>query len=168
MTHELTVVQFSKMLKNLSALLDKSVAYAESKKIPLDVLLGSRLALDQFNLTRQIQIACDTAKLGVARLTNKEAPSHADGEATVPDLKARIDGVIAYLGTVKPEDFAEAATRRISQPRWDGQYLTGHEYLMQHVVPNFYFHVTTAYSILRHHGIELGKKDYLGPMPLKR
>ena len=168
MMHELTVVQFAKMLKNLSALLDKGAARAEAKKFEVNVLLQSRLSPDQFNFTRQVQIACDTAKLGVARLTGKEAPTHADTETSLPELKARIDAVVAYLASVTPADFAEAATRHVSQPRWDGQYLTGHEYLVHHVLPNFYFHVTTAYSILRHNGVEVGKKDYLGAMPFKR
>lgn len=169
MLYELTVVQFSKTLNNLSAILDKAAAFAEAKKVDANVLLNSRLAVDQFSLTRQIQIACDTAKLGVARLTGKEstAPKHEDGDATMAELQARIQSVITYLAEFTPEDFAEAETRKISQPRWEGKYLTGLEFAIQHAIPNIYFHVTTAYSILRHNGVDIGKKDYLGAMPYK-
>lgn len=169
MLYDLTVVQFSKMLNNLSAILDKGAAYAEVKKIDVGVLLNSRLAPDQFNLIRQVQIACDTAKLGVARLTGKveAAPVHPDTESTLPELKARIQSVLDYLATFSPSDFADAKERSISQPRWEGKYLTGYEFAIQHAIPNIYFHVTTAYSILRHNGVEIGKKDYLGPMPYK-
>ena len=169
MFYELTVVQFTKALNNLNAILDKGAAYAESKKIDVSVLLNSRLAPDQFNLIRQVQIACDTAKLGVARLTGKvdSAPKHADTETTLPELKARIQEVIDYLASFKPEDFAGAADIHVSQPRWEGKYLTGTEFAIQHAIPNIYFHVTTAYAILRHNGVDVGKKDYLGAMPYK-
>mgnify|MGYP003576597804 CR=1 FL=1 len=169
MFYELTVVQFSKALSNLSAILDKGAAHAEAKKIDVSVLLNSRLAPDQFNLIRQVQIACDTAKLGVARLTGntESAPVHADTETTLPELKARIQSVLDYIGGFKPEDFAGTAERHISQPRWEGKYLTGTEFAIQHAIPNIYFHITTAYAILRHNGVEVGKKDYLGSMPYK-
>lgn len=169
MFYELTVVQFTKALNNLNAILDKGAAYAEEKKIDVSVLLNSRLAPDQFNLIRQVQIACDTAKLGVARLTGKveSAPKHEDNETTLPELKARIQSVIDYLASFKPEDFAGAAEIRVSQPRWEGKYLTGTEFAIQHAIPNIYFHVTTAYAILRHNGVAVGKKDYLGAMPYK-
>lgn len=167
MIYDVTVVQFTKMLKNLSAILDKGTQYAEAKKFDVDVLMNSRLAPDQFNLIRQIQIACDTAKLGASRLTGKEAPVHEDKEKTLPELKARIDDVITYLGTFKPEDFNGAMERKVSQPRWEGKYLTGHDYVIHHMLPNLYFHITTAYSILRHNGVDVGKKDYLGELPFK-
>ena len=169
MFYELTVVQFTKALNNLNAILDKGAAYAESKKIDVSVLLNSRLAPDQFNLVRQVQIACDTAKLGVARLTGKveSAPKHEDNETTLTELKARIQDVISYLASFKPEDFAGAADIHVSQPRWEGKYLTGTEFAIQHAIPNIYFHVTTAYAILRHNGVDVGKKDYLGAMPYK-
>jgi len=169
MLYELTVVQFSKMLKNLSAVLEKGEAFAVSKKVDVSVLLNSRLAVDQFNLIRQVQIACDTAKLGVARLVGKEsaAPKHDDTETTLPELQARIQSVLDYLATFNESDFASAATQKITQPRWEGKYLTGNEFAIQHAIPNIYFHVTTAYAILRHNGVEVGKKDYLGAMPFK-
>lgn len=170
MIYETIVPQFTKMLGNLSAHLDKAAKFAEEKKIDVDVLLRSRLAPDQFDLTRQVQIACDAAKLCAARLSGKEkeAPSYPDTEQTLAELKARIDKVVTYLRSFTAADFATAAQRRISQPRWEGKSLSGEEYLLQHAVPNLYFHVTTAYAILRHNGVALGKADYLGELPFKK
>lgn len=169
MLYDLTVVQFDKMLGNLSIILDKGAAFAEVKKFDVAVLLNSRLAPDQFNLIRQVQIACDTAKLGVARLTGKveSAPVHPDTETTLAELQVRIKAVRQYLAGFSAADFAGAEERKISQPRWEGKYLTGLEFAIQHAIPNIYFHVTTAYAILRHNGVDLGKKDYLGNMPYK-
>lgn len=168
MLYDLTNTQFIKMLRNLSGIFDKGAQYAETKKFDVDVLLESRLAPDQFNFIRQIQILADTAKKCAAQLVGKEAPVHPDTEKTLPELRARIDSVIAYLESFSAKDYADAAGRRISQPRWDGQYLTGEEFVVQHAVPNFYFHLTTAYAILRHNGVDIGKRDYLGKMPYKR
>lgn len=167
MNHYLTISQFSKMLGNLDRILDKGAAFADSKKIEMDVLLHSRLAPDQFHLIRQVQIACDSAKLAAARLSGKEAPVHEDKEKSLPELKKRIQDVISYLATFKPEDFQGCEERKISQPRWEGKYLTGAEFLLQHATPNVYFHITTAYAILRHNGLDVGKKDFLGEMPFK-
>jgi len=167
MLYDLTVPQFTKMLENLSRCLDKAAAFAEAKKIDGEVLMQARLAPDQFALARQVQIACDTAKMGVAKLTGREWPVHEDNEKTLADAKARIDKVLAFLHTFSQADFADAATRSISQPRWAGKTLTGEQFALQHVIPNLYFHVTTAYAILRHNGVDLGKKDYLGAMPFQ-
>lgn len=167
MIYELTVPQFKKNLHNLSLILDKGTAYAEHKKFAPEVLLNSRLAPDQFNLIRQIQIACDTAKLGCARLTGKDAPVHDDKETTMPEIKARIESVITWLNTLKAEDFNGAEERHITTPRWEGKYMLGRDFVNHHALPNFYFHVTTAYSILRHNGVDIGKKDYLGEMPFR-
>lgn len=168
MLYELTVPQFSKMLRNLSVILEKGAQQAEAKKFDVSVLLNSRLAPDQFPLTKQIQIACDTAKLCAARLSGKEAPIHEDKETTLPELKARIADVVQFLNSVSASDFQGAEEKKISQPRWEGKYLSGFEYVTQHAIPNLYFHVTTAYSILRHNGVDVGKKDYLGEMPYKK
>jgi uncharacterized protein len=170
MFYDLTVVQCSKMLQNLSAILAKAATVAESRKYDVSVLLNARLAPDQFNLIRQVQIACDTAKLGVARLTAKvdTAPKHADDETTLAQLQQRINETLAYLATFNETDFANAATQHITQPRWEGKYLHGYEFLIQHILPNIYFHITTAYAILRHNGVDVGKKDYLGAMPYKQ
>ena len=168
MLYEITVPQFKKMLQNLSTVLDKGAKYAETKKVDVEVLLNARLAPDQFNLIRQVQIACDTAKLGASRLTGKEAPVHEDTEKTLPELKARIDKTLSYLDTLSAKDFAGAEERRVSQPRWEGKYLNGFEFATQHALPNLYFHISTAYSILRNNGVDVGKKDYLGEMPFKK
>ncbi len=169
MIYDLTVVQFSKMLGNLSAILDKGAAYADSKKFDVSVLLNARLAPDQYHLIRQVQIACDTAKLGVARLTGKveSAPVHPDTETTLAELQARIKSVREYLASFTPADFNGIEQRTVSQPRWEGKYVTALEFAIQHAIPNLYFHVNTAYAILRHNGVDLGKKDYLGAMPYK-
>lgn len=167
MMYEIVVPQFTKMLQNLSAILKKGGQYAETKKFDVEVLLNSRLAPDQFNLIRQVQIACDSAKLCGARLTGKDAPVNEDKEKTLPELLGRIQQTISYLHTLNTDDFNGAEDRKISQPRWEGKWLTGHEYLLQHAIPNVYFHVTTAYSILRHNGVDVGKKDYLGEMPYR-
>lgn len=168
MLYEMTVPPFIKSLKNLSAILTKAGEFAASKKIDPEVLLQSRLAPDQFPLTRQIQIACDTAKLGVFRLTGKEAMKHDDTEKTLPEMHERIQSVLSYLESISEKDFAGADQKQITTPRWEGQWVTGKEFAIHHMIPNVYFHVTTAYSILRHNGVEIGKKDYLGPMPFKK
>lgn len=168
MLFDMTVPQFIKMLHNLDLILDKGAQLATDKKFEMDVLLNSRLTPNQFNLIKQVQIACDTAKLCGARLSGKEAPTHNDSEKTLPELKTRIAETIAFLKTITAADFKGAETKPISQPRWEGKYLTGEEYAIHHAVPNIYFHVTTAYSILRHNGVEVGKKDYLGELPFKK
>ncbi len=168
MLYEITVPQFTKMLHNLSRIIDKAVQNSTERKFDIDVLLNSRLAPDQFNFIRQVQIACDTAKLYASRMTGKEAPVNEDTEKTLPEVKARIEQTIGYLNTFKAEDFKGAEERKISQPRWEGKYLTGFEFATQHAIPNMYFHVTTAYAILRHSGVPVGKKDYLGEMPYKK
>lgn len=167
MIYDITVPQFTKMLKNLDAILAKAIPYAEAKKIEVDVLLNSRLAPDQFNLLRQIQIATDTAKIGVSKLTGKDAPVHDDKETTLPQLRARIADTITFLSSVTEKDFAGASERKITTPRWENKFLLGHEYVVQHTIPNLYFHVSVAYEILRHNGLDIGKKDYLGAMPFR-
>ncbi len=168
MIYDLTNTQFVRMLRNFSGILDKASQFADAKKIDFGVLLESRLAPDQFNFTRQVQIMCDTAKKCAAQVTGKEPPNHPDTEKTLAEVRARIDSVITYLGTFNQKDYAEAATRRVTTPRWEGQYLTGQEFVMHHAIPNFYFHLTTAYAILRNNGVDVGKKDYLGAMPFKK
>jgi len=167
MIYDFTVPQFTKMLKNLDGILAKIKPFAEAKKIEPEVLLNSRLAPDQFNFIRQVQIATDSAKLCVAKITGKDAPTHDDKETTVEQLQKRIAETISYLGTVTEKDFAGAQERKITTPRWEGKWLNGYEYAIQHSIPNVYFHVTVAYEILRHNGLDVGKKDYLGPMPFK-
>ncbi len=167
MLFEMTVPRFTHMLHNLNLILEKGAKYAEAKKFDGSVLVNARLAPDQFPLARQVQIACDTAKLCASRLSGKEAPVNDDKEATIPELQARITSTLRYLEGFSPKDFADAKDRRITQPRWEGKWLTGEEYALCHAIPNLYFHVTTAYSILRHNGVDVGKKDYLGALPYK-
>ncbi|MCX6127233.1 MAG: DUF1993 domain-containing protein [Proteobacteria bacterium] len=168
MIYEITVSQFIKMLKNLDSMLDKTAHHAEVKKFDPMAILEARLAPDQFNFTRQIQILCDTAKKCAAQLTGKDAPALPDTEKSIPELKKRLAGVVSYLESFSESDYKAASERHVSQARWEGKYLTGHEFVVQHAIPNFYFHLTTAYSILRHNGLDVGKKDYLGTMPYKK
>ena len=160
---------YKRQLNNLQAILGEAEKFAAEKKFDTSVLLQSRLSPDQFNLVQQIRTACDTAKLGAARLANREkdAPVHADTEQTLAEVKARVESVIAYLKGFAPDAFAASSERRITQPRWAGKSLSGQEFLIQHVIPNFYFHVATAYAILRHNGVGIGKKNYLGDMPYR-
>lgn len=168
MLYELTVPQSIKMLKNLNAILGKAAMHAEMKKFDIQVLLNARLAPDQFALIKQIQIATDTIKLCASRLTGKDAPIHDDKETSLPEITSRIDSVVRYLTQFSPQDYVGAEEKKISQPRWEGKYLTGMEFALQHAIPNMYFHIATAYSILRHNGVDIGKKDYLGEMPYKK
>jgi uncharacterized protein len=160
-------MQMKKVLSQINHWLDVASAHATQKSYDTKVLLGSRLAPDQFAFTRQLQVACDTAKLGASRLTGKEAPSHDDSEQTVDELKARIVSTVAYLNTLTAADFSAAPTRSITQPRWEGRTMTGADYFLEHVTPNFYFHTSHVYAILRHNGVALGKKDYLGALTQK-
>lgn len=168
MLYETTVPQFQKMLTSLSHLLDKAAASADQRKFDVDVLLHSRLYPDQFNFTRQVQSATDSAKLCIARLTGIEAQVHDDKEKTLGELKTRVQDVLKYIGSVKPENFKGAAEKRITNKRWEDKSLSGENYALQFALPNFYFHVTTAYAILRHNGVEIGKKDYMGELPFNK
>jgi hypothetical protein len=156
--------QQKKMLGQLDKWLDAAAAYAKAKSFDPNVVLGLRLAPDQFAFARQVQAACDTAKLAAARLAGKEAPSHPDTEQTIEELQARVRAVIAYLDGFSAKDFEGAAKRVITQPRWEGKTMTGANYFLEHAVPNFFFHTTHAYAILRHNGVTIGKRDYLGTL----
>ena len=112
-------------------------------------------------------MACDTAKLAASRLTGKDAQTHADTEQTIDELKARVAAVIGYLDGMTAKDFEGAAARTISMPRWEGKVMTGADYFLEHAQPNFFFHVSHAYAILRHNGVPLGKRDYLGAISLR-
>jgi uncharacterized protein len=161
-----TVPVFDTALLSLRGILEKAEAFAHEKGIDEAELLASRLAPDMFDLTRQIQIACDNAKGATARLAGKEIPSHPDVEKTFKDLIARIDTVRSYLGTMTEADFVDAAERHITLPYFPGKYFIGREYVYSHAVPNFFFHMVTAYDILRMKGLNIGKADYIGILPL--
>jgi hypothetical protein len=152
------------MLGQVDRWLETAEAYAKEKKFDSNLFLGFRLAPDQFAFARQIQIVCDTAKLGASRLTGKDAPSHPDTEQTLEELRARVKSIVSYLEGFSAKDFESAATASITQPRWEGRTMTGADYFLEHVVPNFFFHLTTAYAILRHNGVSIGKRDYLGAL----
>ncbi len=162
-----SIPQLEKMLKNLSRWLDKSVDYAKSKNFDPAVFLNARLAPNQFPLTKQIQSACDNAKFIAARLAGKDPPSHPDTETTLDELKARIAKVTDYVSTFKPSDFEGAETRKIALAWMPGKVLSGADYLFEFGLPNFYFHTTSAYAILRHNGVELGKADFIGSVNWK-
>ncbi|MEJ0087914.1 MAG: DUF1993 domain-containing protein [Pseudomonadota bacterium] len=157
-----TFAQFKKQLVQLDKWLGTAAEYAESKKIDPLVFPTLRLAADQFPLARQVQICCDTVKLAASYLTGKPAESQPDEEKTIAELQARVRWIVAYLDSFSAKDFEGAATRVVSQPRWKGEWMTGEDYFIQHALPNFYFHLTTAYAILRHNGVNVGKRDYLG------
>ena len=161
--HALSVPIFVRMLGNLSSILDKAATHAENRKIDPSVLLSSRLYPDMFPLIRQVQLASDFAKGSVARLAGQEPPKYEDSESTIAELKARIAKTIAFVQGFKPEQLAGSEDRDI-QLKLRDQTLTfkGLPYLLTMAMPNFYFHVTTAYNILRHNGVELGKRDFLG------
>jgi len=151
------------MLRNLDTILGKAAAHAETKKIDPAVLVSSRLYPDMLPLARQIQIATDTAKGCAARLAGQEPPKYEDTEASFPELSARIQKTIAYLESVKVEAIEGSEQREITLNLRNASFtFRGVSYLLNFVLPNFYFHVTTAYAILRHAGVELGKQDYLG------
>ena len=150
-------------LGNLSAVLGKGAAFAEARKIEPAVLIGARLAPDMHPLSRQVQIASDSAKGGPARLAGAEVPSFPDTETTFAELQARIVKTIDFLQTLKPESFEGAEARTITLPNPSGEMkFSGQEFLFGFVLPNFFFHTTTAYAILRHNGVEIGKMDFLG------
>jgi uncharacterized protein len=155
-------LQMKKILGQVTTWLDKAEAFAKEKSFDANLFVNFRLAPDQLPFVKQIQIACDTAKLGASRLTGKEAPSHADNEQSIADLRARLGSVISYLDGYSEKDFEGASTRSITQPRWEGKVMTGKDYFFEHVQPNFYFHAAHTYAILRHNGVPVGKKDYLG------
>jgi hypothetical protein len=150
-------------LQNLSKILDKAVTQAKAQDKDLNALLEARLAPDMFAFTRQIQIASDSAKGCGARLAGIEAPAMADTETTFPELQARIAKTIDFLNSLKPEQLAGAEDREITLKFPQGEMkFSGRDFLTGFALPNFYFHVTTAYALLRHEGIEIGKMDYLG------
>jgi uncharacterized protein len=161
--YQASAPRFVNMLNNLSGILDKAQAHAEAKKLDPAALTEYRLFPDMLPFKRQVQIACDSAKGSVARLAGVEVPKHEDTEQTFAELKARIAKTVDFIKTIAPAQLEGSEDRNIHLklgPR-EVDY-TGIQYLLGHALPNFYFHVTTAYDILRHNGVELGKRDYIG------
>jgi hypothetical protein len=150
-------------LTALDKILDKAAAYAEARKIDPAVLLGSRLAPDMFPLSRQIQIACDFGKSPIARLAGMEVPKFEDTETTIPEFKARIARTLDFVRSVAEDKLEGAATRQIEWKAGPNDMsMQGAPYFFGYVLPNFYFHLSMAYAILRHNGLDIGKKDFLG------
>ena len=158
---------FTKTLDNLEKWMDKAGESAKERSFDVDVLAQSRLAPDQFSFVQQVQAACDQAKYAAAYLGNKPAPSHPDTEKTFAELRERIAKCTAFVASVQEQDLAGAEDRKVA-PAWlGGRWLRGHDYLVEVAVPNFFFHATMAYAILRHNGVPLGKIDYIGSMPTR-
>lgn len=157
-----TISPLKRVLNNLAHILKKGEAYADAKKIEHSVLLNARLFPDMYPIIRQVQIATDMSKGGVARLAGLEAPKYDDDETTFAELHARIIKTIAFIDSVKPELLIGGESRDITiSVRKVDLHFVGQDYLLKWVMPNVYFHVTTAYNILRHNGCELGKPDFL-------
>jgi hypothetical protein len=164
--YDATVKPGLRMMANLAALLEKASQHAEARKIDPEVFFSARLAPDMFPLARQVQVASDSVKLGAARLAGVEAPPFEDNEKTLPDLVERARKTAGFLATLKPEQFEGAEGRAIRwKTRSTEREMQGLAYLLHQMLPNLHFHCTTAYDILRHNGVELGKMDYLGRDP---
>jgi hypothetical protein len=162
------ILEMKKLLGHTLAWIDKAEAHAAGRKYELDTLLDARLAPDMFPLARQFQSVCDSAKFAAAFTAGKEPPSHPDTEKTFGELRTRITSVIEYLGTFTEADFANTDAREVKRPRWEGKSMHATDYLLEQGVPNFFFHLNMAYAILRHNGVELGKRDYIGPLSFRR
>lgn len=172
--YSISIPPMLKALKALSAILDKSMEHAQTKgseRHPghkhMEALLNERLVFDQFTLARQIQIVTDNAKGAVSRLAEIEVPKFEDNEKTAEELKTRIDKTIKILEGVKPEQIAGKEDIKVTLPYFPTKYFTGFEYVTEYLIPNFFFHITTAYSILRKNGVNIGKADFIGGLPLK-
>ena len=161
--YQASVPVFVRTLTNLKAILEKAAAHAQARKIEESVLLNARLYPDMFPLTRQVQIASDFARGTSARLSGVEPPPFEDNEKTFAELADRIDRTLAYVRTLKSSDIEGSEARSITRPvRGVPHTFAGIDFLLKYAMPNFYFHTTTAYAILRHSGVELGKGDFIG------
>jgi|SRR5665213_4301121 len=172
--YTVTVPPMIKSLTALSGLLDKAAAHAAGKQLEWhpkgmqeDALLNSRLISDQFPLIRQIQVASDNAKNGIARIAGIEAPKLEDTEKTFAELKTRLEKTVEFLKTIKPEQVIGQEGREVSLPYWEGKKASAFAYATEYLMPNFFFHVVTAYSILRTNGVTIGKSDFIGGSPFK-
>ncbi|MGZ3445426.1 MAG: DUF1993 domain-containing protein, partial [Myxococcaceae bacterium] len=161
------VREMAKLLGNLNGWLDKAEAHAAAKGFDPSVLLQARLAPDMFPLVRQFQSACDNAKFAAAFTTGRVPPSHPDTEQTFAEVRARIASVLDYLGTFTAADFEGIETGEVKRPRWEGKSMRATDYLLEQAMPNFFFHLTVDYALLRHNGVDLGKRDYLGKLTFR-
>lgn len=167
MNYHAIVLEMRKLLRNVDGWLEKAKAHAAAKKFDANVLLQTRLAPDMLPLVFQVQATCDSAKYAAARTAGKEPPSHPDSEKTIDEVRARIATVASYLETFKASDFDGAEKRSISNPRWEGKTMAAPDYFVEHAMPNFFFHLSMTYAILRHSGVDVGKRDYLGQLSLR-
>ncbi len=162
----LVIRQFARTLKNLDAILEKAQRHAETKKFDVNNFCTARLAPDMLSFLFQVRIACDQAKSTAALLAGKEPPVHEDTEKTVEELRGRVAKCLAYLDTFTEKDFEKTSPQlKIKLPR-QGKSLYADEYLFGRQIPNFFFHVTTAYDLLRQGGVEIGKSDFIGHLHL--
>ncbi len=161
--YQASVPRFLNILGNLSNILDKTQAHVEAKKLSDTSLTAFRLFPDMLPMATQVQIACDTAKGVVARLAGVDIPAFEDNEKTIAELKARVAKTIAFIQTITPEQIDGTEDKAIVTKRGEKEtHYKGMQFLLGHAIPNFYFHITTAYAILRHNGVEIGKRDFLG------
>lgn len=165
--YDATIPQLSKMLRNMDRWLEKAAAFAAEKSTDPATLLTARLAPDQFALARQVQAACVQAVGLASMLSGKSAPKPPPGDSTIDELRAHIESTRTFLKSVTAADFEGADTRNVTLPFLPGKVMTGADYANEMGLPNFYFHVTTAYSILRHNGLGLGKADFVGRLTLR-
>jgi uncharacterized protein len=168
MTHFQTVASFVKTLRNLEQWMNKAEEHAKEKSFDVNVLIDARLAPDQFSFVKQVQAACDQAKYTAAYLGQQQAPPHADDERTFEELHARIAKCIAFIEGVAETGYAGSEERKCSPPWLGGAWLRGDDYVAHVAIPNFFFHATMAYAILRHNGVVLGKMDYIGTLPVQQ
>lgn len=160
-----TLQQFAKTLKNLETIIGKAIKSAETRGFDPNNFCTSRLSPDMFPFTRQVQIACDVAKYAAASLAGKDAPKHEDNEKTLTELQARIRKVLGYLETFTVDDFKQVNSRTVVRMAFpQGKAMHAEEFLLSRAVPNFFFHLTTAYALLRAGGVDIGKGDYLGSL----
>lgn len=161
------IQQFVRTLKNLDAIMGKAQAYAEARKFDVNNFCTARLFPDMLPFPAQVRIACDTAKGAAANLAGVEAPRHEDNEKTFAELRERIGKCLAFIESVKPEQFEKTTpTTKVKLPNASGKFMYAEDYLFSRQIPNFFFHVTTAYNILRQGGVEVGKMDFYGALNL--
>jgi hypothetical protein len=158
--------QCTQSLKNVETLLDKAEQHAAAKKFDVGVLLNARLAPDMKNFIYQVQSACDYVKAAAAWLSGQTPPRHEDNERTIEEVRARIQKTVAFAESVKEPQYAGASERKVKLSWAPGKVIGGEDYLLQMTIPNTFFHIATAYAILRHNGVDVGKMDFLGPINL--
>ena len=163
----LAIRQFARSLKNLDTIIGKAASYAEARKFDVNNFTTARLFPDMLPFANQVRIATDMAKAAAANLGGKEAPKFEDNETTIEQLRGRVRRCVAYLESFSPADFEKVTSKTVVKiPFPAGKALTADEYLLGRQVPNFFFHVTTAYNVLRHGGVDIGKMDFIGDLPL--